>query len=43
MKGNVLKTLQVRLEEKGKDHATFTLVTKSMAQLAGNWQRGNKL
>lgn len=43
MKENVLKRLQVRLEEKGKDHATLTLVTKLMAQPAGDWQMGNKL
>lgn len=38
--GNVLKSLQVRLEEKGKDHATLTLVTKSMAQTS--WELANR-
>lgn len=40
---NVLEGLQMRLEEKGKEHATLTVVTKSMAQPAGDWQAANKL
>ena len=40
---NVLEGLQIRLEEKGKEHAMLTVVTKSVAQPAGNWQAGNKL
>lgn len=39
-RGNVLEGLQIRLEEKGKE---LTVLIKSVAQPAGNWQAGNKL
>jgi len=42
-KGKAAEGLQLRLEEKGREHATLTVATKSVAQPAGKWQAGNKL
>lgn len=39
----MLEGLKIRLEEKGKEHAMLTVVNKSVAQPAGNWQAGDKL